>query len=378
MGVSLFFIVLIIFPAMSQSLFWNLFAKKLTGEASSEELLELENLIRQNPGIVYHAEHVQHILQVNPSQDAYESELAFEMHLNKLKENGITFPELETALSSSAIDQPTPYSKSKRKWFIPVAVLTVLLIAAFIWNQAPEKTKPVDERNYGEVSTKPGSKTKLVLPDSTVVWLNAGSKLTYSDNFGITNRNTTLTGEAFFDVKKGTIPFIIHANAVHIKVMGTAFNVKAYPNEKTTETSLLRGRVEITFDKRPGEKWILKPNEKLILNNDPEKLETTSIDKKSEPVYVMGNITRTLDSTILETSWVENKLIFQDESFADIAKKMERWYGVNITFKDETVANYHLYGSFTTETINEALDALKTTGSKFTYKIEGQNITIAK
>jgi len=377
LGVNLFFIVLIIFPAMSQSLFWNLFAKKLTGEASPDELLELENLIRQNPGIVYHAEHVQHIWQDVPSHDAYESELAFEMHLNKLKENGIAFPELETALCSDT-NQSALSLKPKNNWRLPVAMFTVILIAAFIWNRFAEKTKQPVEKNYGEVSTKPGSKTKLVLPDSTVVWLNAGSKLTYSDNFGVTNRNTTLTGEAFFDVKKGTIPFVIHANSVHIKVMGTAFNVKAYPNEKTTETSLLRGRVEITFDKRPGEKWILKPNEKLILNNDPEKLEKTSIDKKSEPVYVMGNITRTLDSTILETSWVENKLIFQDESFADIAKKMERWYGVNIVFKDQTVADYHLYGSFTTETINEALDALKTTGSKFTYKIEGQNVTIAK
>lgn len=376
MGVNVFFAVLITFPAMSQSLFWNLFAKKLTGEASPEELLELENLIRQNPGIVYHAEHVQRIWQDKPSHDSYESELAFEMHLNKLKENGIAFPVLETALSPIDIDQSLR-SKSKKKWLIPVAVLTVLLVAVFMWNQFPESKKPVSEKNYGEVSTKPGSKTKLVLPDSTVVWLNAGSKLTYSDNFGVTNRNTTLTGEAFFDVKKSIIPFIIHANSVHIKVMGTAFNVKAYPNERTTETSLLRGRVEITFDKRPGEKWILKPNEKLILNNEPEKIETISAEKKSDPLYVMGNITRTEDSTILETSWVENKLIFQDESFADVAKKMERWFGVNISFKDEAVANYHLYGSFTTETINEALDALST-GAKFTYKIEGQNITIAK
>ena len=225
-----------------------------------------------------------------------------------------------------------------------------------------------------------GAPKKLIMPDGTIVWLNAGSELKYSEAFGKDNRTVYLTGEAYFDIAKSNknIPFLVKTDKFTIRDVGTVFNVKAYPNEKTTETSLLRGRVEITFDKRPGEKWILKPNEKLILNNDPEKLEKTSIDKKSEPVYVMGNITRTLDSTILETSWVENKLIFQDESFADIAKKMERWYGVNIVFKDQTVADYHLYGSFTTETINEALDALKTTGSKFTYKIEGQNVTIAK
>lgn len=359
---------------MSQSLFWYLFSKKLTGEASAEELLELENLLKQHPELSHEAECAQNFWKQSSKQEPYESELAFELHLNHLKKNEILLPELETSFSP---DQEEVSKPSKTKWLIGIAAALILLLGAYVWNQNSFlKAKQFAGKNFGEVSTKPGSKTKLVLPDSTVVWLNSGSKLTYSENFGTTNRNTTLIGEAFFDVKKGTIPFIIHTKSVQIKVLGTEFNVKSYPDEETTETSLLRGRVEVTLDKRPGEPFILKPNEKLIVNSELQETKSFHSEKK-DPIAVLGNITHSDDSTIVETSWVENKLVFQDESFEEVARKMERWYDVHISFKDEAVANYRLYGSFTTETINEALDALKI-GSKFNYKIEGKNITIAK
>lgn len=360
---------------MSQSLFWYLFSKKLTGEASPEELLELDTLLKQNPGWVYQADHIQSFWKQNLKQKPYESELAFELHLNYLKENGIIFPELETPYAPEPEEKP----KSNRgRWVVSVLALLVFLTGAYVWKHRTVSTTvlPKEEKGYGEVSTRAGSKTRLVLPDSTIVWLNAGSKLTYSENFGITNRNTTLSGEAFFDVRKSTIPFIIHTKSIQIKVLGTEFNVKSYPNEKTTETSLIRGRVEITLDKRPGEPFILKPNEKLIVNTEPEKVKAKQSEKK-EPIAVLGSLTHAEDNSVVETSWVDNKLIFQDESFADVAKKMERWYDVHIAFKDESVANDRLYGSFTTETITEALDALKI-GFKFNYKIEGKNITIYK
>ncbi len=221
-----------------------------------------------------------------------------------------------------------------------------------------------------------GSKTKLVLPDSTVVWLNAGSKLTYNENFGTSNRSTSLIGEAFFDVKKSSIPFTIHANTILIKVLGTAFNVKAYPDEKTTETSLIRGRVEITLDKRPGQPpFVLHPNEKLVISNEQDEIKPTIQQK--EPMVVWKGLTRTIDSTIIETSWVENKLIFQDESFTEIAHKLERWYGVTIQFKGDEIANERWSGTFTTETIQEALDALQL-ATKFHYTIKGNLITITE
>jgi len=357
---------------MPHTLFLNLLAKKMAGEASPEELVELENLLKKNADWAYQAEQIQNLWIQNEYIDNDHSELAFEQHIRKIKASGVDFPGPK--------ENPLPARlKRKKKIFAFSIVIIVFLAAGWLWLNSNQNNGSIaSPKKYSEVSSPIGSKTKLLLPDSTVVWLNAGSKLTYNEHFGNSNRNTTLTGEAFFDVKKSTIPFIIHANTIQIKVMGTAFNVKAYPDERTTETSLIRGKVEISLDKRPDQSpIILTPNEKLIVSNEPERIKNR-ISGKKDPMVVWSNITHVDDSTIAETSWVENKLIFQeDETFADVAKKMERWYGVHIYFEDENIANLHVYGSFTTETIGEALDALKI-GFRFHYKMEGKNITITK
>jgi len=355
---------------MDQTLFWNLLSKKITGEASEEELLQLEGLMKVHPDWAYQAEHIQHLWQNKTGDNNQESETAFEQHLQRMKEAGIDFQSETPQITFPA------NNRRKRIFSFSIAAILVFLIGGLVWLKSYQKdSSTATEKNYSEVSSPFGSKTKLVLPDSTVVWLNAGSKLTYNEHFGTTNRNTTLIGEAFFDVKKSSIPFIIRANNIHIKVLGTAFNVKAYPEDKTTETSLIRGRVEVILDKRPGEPIILKPNEKLVVAN--ENIEAKTEVQKKDPKVVIGELTHINDTIIVETSWVRNELIFQDETFSDIAHKMERWYGVTIEFKDERVASERLSGTFTTETIQDALNALQYS-TKFHYSIKGTLITITQ
>jgi transmembrane sensor len=356
---------------MSHTFFLNLLAKKMTGEASTEDLNQLESIMKANPDWAYQAEQIQNLWK-DESQIHYpDAQLAFEEHLKKMAKAGISFPPTAaTAVTSST-------GKRNRILVASFLSLTVFFVAFTLWTGKNDKKSPVTpSKKYSEVSSPIGSKTKLVLPDSTVVWLNAGSKLTYNEEFGTVNRNVTLVGEAFFDVKKSTTPFIIHANTVQIKVLGTAFNVKAYPDEKTTETSLLRGRVEITLDKRPGELYILKPNEKLVVANEP-MVQKTFVPERKQPIAVIESITHINDSTIIETSWVHNELIFEDETFNDIARKMERWYGITIEFSDEHIANERMSGTFTTETIQEALTALQYS-TKFQYSVKGTLITITK
>ncbi|MFL5738644.1 MAG: FecR family protein [Flavisolibacter sp.] len=352
---------------MSQNRFWNLLAKKFSGEAMPEEVQELEKLLRNNPEWVFAAEQIEALWKLQAKEDdRYEAELAFELHLHKQNRNGLYFPELHSPAVVPSLVNPKKFSRFR---VIALAVLgsVVLFMSGLTWNNLASKKEVLLKKGLSEVSTKPGSKSKLVLPDSTVVWLNAGSRLTYNEQFGVSNRNTTLTGEAFFDVKKSSVPFIILAGQVHIKVMGTSFNVKSYPNEKTTETTLIRGRVEITLDHRPGEKFILRPNEKLVVSNELEEVKQKQVEKK-EPLVVLANLTHTGDNTIIETSWVDNKLVFQDESFIDVARKMERWYGVSIDIRDEKIAQYHLTGTFENETISQALSALQITAPfNFTF-----------
>ena len=357
---------------MDQTLFWTLVSKKIAGEASHEELQQLDTLLKQNPDWAYQAEHVQQVLKARPDTKKEDSEAAFEQHLQRMKDAGIQFPQPEETPSQDFVER-----NSRRKLLaLSFVGFLCLSIAGWMWlGGNKKKLAPTQEKNYSEISSPFGSKTKLVLPDSTIVWLNAGSKLTYNEHFGSTNRSTSLTGEAYFDVKKSSIPFTIRANSIQIKVLGTAFNVKAYPGEKTTETSLIRGRVEVTLDKRPGEPIVLKPNEKLIVSNE-EPQRRTEVQKR-EPKVVIDELTRLNDTTIIETSWVHNELIFQDEAFSDVAHQMERWYGVMIEFKDEKVANEHLSGTFTTETIQDALTALQYS-TRFHYAVKGKLITITQ
>jgi transmembrane sensor len=358
---------------MPQTLFWNLLAKKIAGEATQQELQELENLMKLNHDWAYQAEHIQQFWQYKNDATQQDSELAFEQHLLRMKESGINLPEPEIPPISFENNYT---NKRKRIFAFSIAAIFIFFVAGIIWfTSDKKKLTPIPEKSFSEVSSPPGSKTKLVLPDSTVVWLNAGSKLTYNEHFGADNRNITLIGEAFFDVKKSTIPFIIHANKMQIKVLGTAFNVRAYPDEKTTETSLIRGRVEITLDKKPDRPYFLEPNEKLVISNEPDKIKA-SIQNK-DPLVAYKSLTRTVDSTIVETSWVHNELIFQDEDFHEIAMKMEKWYGVAIEFKDEKIAHERLSGTFTAETIEEALIALQL-ATKFHYSIRGNLVTITQ
>jgi len=358
---------------MSENRFWNLLAKKLSGDATPQDIADLEQLMKENPEWIFSAEHIENLWKLQSRQASdYDAELAFELHINGLDKAGISFPQLHTPATEEELHPPAEDS-SKKKW-IRRGLLTgtFLLVIIFIWQFALKNNRsnlPLTA-HFSEISTPADARTtKLVLPDSTVVWLNAGSRLTYDEQFGKTNRNTVLSGEAYFEVTHGVVPFIIKANDCRIKVLGTAFNVRSYPHEKT-ETSLIRGRVEITMDKRPGETFVLRPNEKLVVAEDIRQKE-----KETEPKVILRSLTRTPDQTIIETSWKDNRLIFQDESFEDVARKLEHWYNVDITIKNETINRQRLTGAFENENIKQALTALQI-AYPFSFSMNGNKIEI--
>ena len=362
---------------MSQNRFWNLLAKKLSGEAMPDELGELEILIKKNPEWVYAAEHIENLWKLKARDlDGTDAEVAFQMHVNRHAIVGLDMVQLQTPLPVNEFMTP-PRNRKTRTLYFSLVGLMVVLLSVYLWNlYSGRRATTLPDKGFSEVSTRPGSKSRVVLPDSSIVWLNAGSKLTYNDQFGVTNRNATLTGEAFFDVRKNKIPFIITANTVNIKVLGTAFNVKSYPGDRLTETSLIRGSIEITLNKRPGEKILLKPNEKLIVNHQEEEQKKVSGKGSREPIFILKELTYSNDENI-ETSWLENKLIFQDESFAEVARKMERWYDVTIEFRNEKLENERLSGTFTNENVHEALLLLQMT-TPFHFTIKSNSVIITQ
>ncbi|HZK64875.1 MAG TPA: FecR family protein, partial [Puia sp.] len=200
-------------------------------------------------------------------------------------------------------------------------------------------------------------------------------------------REVNLEGEAFFDVvKDASHPFIVHTSAINVKVLGTAFNIKSYPGDKIIETTLLRGMVEITRKDDPSApKVILKPNEKLVINKTQEPIRPSSQAAAHSDTGAegMSNISITPvpmnipDSDKAETAWMYNKLVFDGDSFEELAAKMERWYNIKITFKNDQLFKYRFKGVFNNETVKEALDALQLTAA-FTYNIKGNIVVLNK
>lgn len=372
---------------MSQENFWVLLSKKLSGNATAAELKELEELINEHPEWQFAVQNLGDLWKQQPLKDDLLAEDAYLLHLHRMGEMNISFAD---RLLESAI---TPRS-SKKIWYWAAAAVLIgfAVVFGFSGNSKIVQGSKGVAAEINEVSTRPGSKSKVQLPDGSVVWLNADSKLTYTKDFGKTMREVTLTGEAFFDVTKNAEkPFVIHTSSINIKVLGTAFNVKAYPEDKQTETSLIHGSIEVTIKNRPNDKIFLSPNEKLVVENNRMAGNSDGKERSSKKIIESNNniipsvivpklaINKLkyspVDSTIAETQWINNRLVFRDESFDDLAVRMERWYDVVIEIKSPALLEARLNGIFQSETILQALEALKIS-VPFHYEQTGNKIII--
>lgn len=379
---------------------WSLIAKKLMGEASPEELQELERLLRSNPELHYPMQTVTDLWNPAGPDDQEEAEYAFHRHLDRMEALNIDFSPAPGYLPESSVEQELyPFAGNKRrprrKAILLVSALCLALVVAIIGlypkspgtpTVATNTPLPIPGMSGSEIFTGNGSRTHVVLPDGTLVWLNAGSRINYDKNYGATLREVNLIGEAFFDVARNAEkPFVIHTASIDIKVLGTRFNVKSYPQDKTTEATLIHGSIEVSIKDRPSEKIILKPNEKLVVANDDSTLHRNNPARHRGKTHEFESLVtirkptyESATGSIIETSWIDNKLIFQDEEFGELARKMERWYAISIRFDNPRLEQLQFTGSFQKETIQQALDALRQTAPMhpFNYAIHDNQITI--
>lgn len=268
-----------------------------------------------------------------------------------------------------------------KKMAIYAAVAAAVLVALFWYYPFQDTARPKEQAvlqyNFTETS-KPGERKSFQLPDGSKVMLNAGSDIRISKEFNDATREITLSGEAFFDVVHNPQkPFIIHTDHMDVKVLGTVFNVKAYPSDKMSETSLLKGSVEITLRSDSTKKVLLKPNQKVILPNAISKRkqeeDTKEKLKNDNPDFKISGLTYDkTDSTLAEVSWTENRLVFTDTRFEEIATDLERWYNISIAFTDEKVKQYRFTAVFDQKNIMQVLDALQLS-RRFEYTIEANN-----
>jgi Fe2+-dicitrate sensor, membrane component len=189
--------------------------------------------------------------------------------------------------------------------------------------------------NLTTISCAYGDKSSIVLPDSTHVYLNSGSKLTFNSNFK-NGRKVELEGEAFFEVTKDRDhPFQVKTADIDIEVLGTKFNLKAYPEEKAVSTTLVEGSVKISSK---YEQELMLPEQKLTFDKNSRKMTVQKIA-----------------DTSTETDWKDGRFVFRNETLAELKPRLERWFDVDIVFGDEQVKYRRFTGVLSRESILEAV-----------------------
>ncbi|TRZ79130.1 MAG: hypothetical protein D4R94_00100, partial [Chitinophagaceae bacterium] len=334
---------------MKEEIFWILLSKKLAGEASQAELLELAALLESNPEWRLSSESLSEIWSATPqplrsSQNTHDAYLS---HIVRLKEVDPSFEMVDESeqeienikdlLMPSSGNFFTSLLRQPKKLaaysFVTFAVLFFSYQLVFNTGNAGAS---IASKNLNELTIHPGSRSKIVLPDGSQVWVNSGSKLSYASNFDGKIREVYLNGEAYFEVTKNPQkPFIVHTSGIDIKVLGTEFNVKAFDLEPTIEATLIRGSIEVLKkDDANAGSVLLKPHEKLVYQKLLEKnyYSKTSLDKeivKAAPadlksLIIIKPISLNIpDSDIKETAWLKNKFVFEDETLANLAVRLE-------------------------------------------------------
>jgi transmembrane sensor len=347
--------------------FWFLASLKLSGEATPEEHQELADLLRAHPQLGLQLELFTNLWRQQPASQKKPG--AFNRHLQRLS----------THLAHPALQYEKPPRRLRPFALAIAASLTgiVLLLGLYKWTRGPETRD-----GYNTVSTRPGSRSKIQLPDGTLVWLNADSRLAYKVDGAGPNREVQLTGEAYFDVARDkTHPFLIHTATIDVRVLGTSFNVRSYSNEKNTETSLFQGSVEVSLHNNPERRIILRPYEKLTIHNNELavstiKTKTPSEEDPEEPLMTLGKVHfQQQDSSYTEMLWTKNKLAFDNSSLEEVALQLERWYGATITFSDPRLKATRFSGVFEDESLAQVMHALELTGD-FHYTIHKKEVSI--
>jgi ferric-dicitrate binding protein FerR (iron transport regulator) len=292
----------------------------------------------------------------------------------------------QPVVDSTVVEINDKGAKKKKNVLSILLVLTASVAAValvFIFNNNSREINNEKKGVWKTFISAYGERKNFQLPDGSVVTLNGGSKVTIGGGYGVSTRDIFLEGEAFFDVKHNKeIPFIVHTSAMDIKAVGTAFDVKAYPGEKNTETALINGVVEVTLKEAQQRKVILLPNQKVQWTApasgpvDAENGKSKAEDRKQKTAGSVQNITKTDDGDIIETAWKENKLVFTDESLSDIAVLLERWYGVKIVFADDAIRNYRFTGIFEKEELGSVLGILKESRNFNYVTIPGETIKV--
>jgi transmembrane sensor len=302
-----------------------------------------------------------------------EERLLFEaalekMHLNNIEDvpEDLTSPLLEKRMLEKLHDTIIPKKPSKSTWkkvsleWGAIAASVLVLFGVWISMQYlsdSNLSKDVSSPVVYSVITQPGEKTRVVLGDGSEVMMNSDSEITYTDFKNDSVREIHLKGEAFFDVVKDTKrPFIVKSGKLITRVLGTSFNISSYDDLSTMHVTVATGKVQV---EDVGAKRIfdLNPAQQLSYNKENSEINQSEVDV----------------TTI--TAWKENVLVFESMPMHEVARVLERWYGISVKFEDDALAMKTISGRYQNDHIYNLLEGL-TFMLEADYRIEGERSVV--
>lgn len=299
----------------------DLVNKYLSGSLSEEENLALLNWISQSKENERFLHQLKDLYEVTSwkkyfkearTEDGWENLF---QHITQGKQ-----PEAEKGIKRLGMSS----------WFRYAAVFLIGILSSALVSMVYTRMFPqTKEISFTEMVTEKGEKSKLMLPDGTEVWLNSASSIKYSSDYGSKNRNIEMTGEAYFHVKKNQdLPFLVEADGFHVQALGTKFVVSSYRSEKELYAVLLEGKISFEQEKTM-EKHILQPHQKITFSKQTKQTKIT--DEESTDYYI---------------NWKNGEIRFQDQTFEDIAQKLERSFNMHIVFENEKIKKTVYTGTF--------------------------------
>ncbi len=250
-----------------------------------------------------------------------------------------------------------------RWWSVAAAVVAVLLLSGLVLNRIVPFNQLLSTPDNGfkplVVKKNPlTQKSNFRLPDGSEVWLNAGSELSYEQNFEGETRHVHLSGEGFFSVKKDVNkPFIVETDDFTVTALGTAFNIRSYKEEDKHAVALLSGKVEVDPTKTNHQQVVLNPGQGLVFDTQQKDFS----DYVFDPEEVTG--------------WKNSVLVFRGDDLKTVISKIRNWYGVEVTVEGTPPADFIVSGRFHNEYLSNVLRNLQY-AREFEYEITNKSVKI--
>jgi hypothetical protein len=338
----------------------ELLVKYLTGEASVEERDIARKWINESPA---HQKYFEELRDIYRLTKMSQKPSGFDRQAGWARIKAGYYQ----ALYSGKLERPKSLKTKIINLWLPVAAS--IIIAFLVGFYADKKLNRLGSfKNpvvYNEITVPLGAKSQVALSDGTKVWLNAGSKLKYPAEFSGDSREVYLEGEAFFDVThiKHKI-FIVKTSSLNVKVYGTQFNVKSYPEENVIQTTLIRGSVEIEKAGKSKQTVLLKPNQTATFYK--KEIDTVHVASKQTKKLQENSTEITPDIYITSKSnnqpiisWKDPKWVIIGEELGNLSVKLERRYNVRIVFEDESLKKYKFTGNLMNETFEQVLKIIQ-------------------